>query len=49
MRNAPPALETVSVEVPEAALEAYEAALGSVCASVGFFRDEATGGWRWKG
>jgi ribosomal protein L11 methyltransferase len=45
----PPALETVSVEVPEHALEAYEAALGSVCASVGFFRDDATGTWRVEG
>jgi ribosomal protein L11 methyltransferase len=45
----PPALETVSVEIPEAALEAYEAALGSVCASVGFFLDEATRTWRVEG
>jgi len=45
----PPALETVSVEVPDHALEAYEAALGSVCASVGFFRDEASGRWRVEG
>jgi ribosomal protein L11 methyltransferase len=45
----PPALETVSVEVPEDALEAYEAALGSVCASVGFFLDEATRIWRVEG
>jgi ribosomal protein L11 methyltransferase len=39
------ALETISVEVPEAALETYEAALGSVCATVGLFRDEETGRW----
>jgi ribosomal protein L11 methyltransferase len=45
----PPALETVSVEVPDHALEAYEAALASVCASVGFFLDEATGTWRVEG
>lgn len=45
----PPALETVSVEVPDHALEAYEAALASACASVGFFRDEARGGWRVEG
>jgi ribosomal protein L11 methyltransferase len=45
----PPALETVSVEVPAHALEAYEAALGSVCASVGFFLDEDTGTWRVEG
>jgi ribosomal protein L11 methyltransferase len=45
----PPALETVSVEVPEHALEAYEAAIASVCASVGFFLDEATRIWRVEG
>jgi ribosomal protein L11 methyltransferase len=39
------ALETISVEVPEAALETYEAALGSVCATVGLFHDEETGRW----
>ena len=43
------ALETVSVEVPQAALEAYEAALASVCATVGLFREEATGLWRVEG
>ena len=42
-------LETVAVDVPESALEAYEAALGSVCATVGFFRDDATGLWRVEG
>jgi ribosomal protein L11 methyltransferase len=42
-------LETVSVTVPEAATEAYEAALGSACATVGFFRDHATGDWRVEG
>ena len=41
-RHAVP-LETVSVDVPEAALEAYEAALSSACATVGFFRDQAGG------
>jgi len=45
----PPALETVSVEVPDHALEVYEAALASVCASVGFFRNDATGTWRVEG
>jgi ribosomal protein L11 methyltransferase len=30
-------------------LEAYEAALGSVCETVGFFRDHATGLWRVEG
>jgi ribosomal protein L11 methyltransferase len=49
MIQRPPALETVSVEVPEHALEAYEAALASVCASVGFFLDEATRVWRVEG
>jgi ribosomal protein L11 methyltransferase len=39
------ALETISVEIPEQALEAYEAALASVCGTVGFFLDEATGVW----
>lgn len=43
------ALETVSVQVPEAALEAYELALSSVCASVGFFRDHQTGAWHVEG
>lgn len=42
-------LETVSVVVPETALEAYEAALDSACDTVGFFRDEATGDWRVEG
>ena len=43
------ALETVWVDVPEAALEAYEAALSSACATVGFFRDAAIGMWRVEG
>ena len=34
---------------PEDALEAYEAALGGVCETVGFFRDHATGVWRVEG
>jgi ribosomal protein L11 methyltransferase len=42
-------LETVSVTVSEAALEAYEAALNSVCDTVGFFRDVKTGDWRVEG
>jgi len=42
-------LETIAVDVPESALETYEAALGSICATVGFFRDEATGLWRVEG
>ena len=48
-RHHPALLETVSVTVPEAATEAYEAALASACASVGFFRDHATGDWRVEG
>jgi ribosomal protein L11 methyltransferase len=47
-RRATP-LETVSVNVPEAALEAYEAALSSACATVGFFRDQKTGEWHVEG
>lgn len=35
--------------VPEAALEAYEAALGEACATVGFFLDEASGFWTVEG
>jgi len=49
MKHAPPALETVWVEVPERVLELYEAALESACASVGFFLDEATHTWRVEG
>lgn len=48
-RHAAP-LETLAVEVPDAAVEAYEAALGTVCATVGFFfADEARGIWRVEG
>jgi ribosomal protein L11 methyltransferase len=39
----------VSVDVPEAALKVYEAALSSVCTTVGFFRDDRTGAWRVEG
>src|SRR5277367_2069360 len=49
MRVSVAALEVVSVDVPEAALEAFEAALGSVCATVGFFRDHASTRWRVEG
>jgi len=49
MRSTAAPLETISVDVPEAALEAYEAALGTACATVGFFRDETTGDWRVEG
>jgi ribosomal protein L11 methyltransferase len=49
MKHAPPALETVSVDVPDPALEAFEAAVGSACVTVGFFRDEKAGTWRVEG
>lgn len=43
-------LETVFVEVPDAAVEAYEAALATACETVGFFfADEARGIWRVEG
>jgi ribosomal protein L11 methyltransferase len=42
-------LETVSVSVPEDALEAYEAAFTATCATVGFFLDEDTRIWRVEG
>ena len=42
-------LETVSVTVPEDALEAYEAALATACGTVGFFLDESTGLWTLEG
>jgi ribosomal protein L11 methyltransferase len=48
-RHHPTLLETVAVTVPEVATEAYEAALGTACASVGLFRDHATGDWRVEG
>lgn len=43
------ALETVSVTVPEQAVEAYEAALAQACRTVGFFRDDASGLWTVEG
>jgi len=43
------ALETVSVVVPEEALEAYEAALAQACGTIGFFLDEATRMWTIEG
>jgi ribosomal protein L11 methyltransferase len=48
-RRAATPLETVSIDVPEAALEIYESALSSACATVGFFRDSKTGDWRVEG
>lgn len=43
------ALETVTVVVPEEALEAYEAALAEACGTVGFFKDDDTGLWHVEG
>lgn len=42
-------LETLSVDVPDAALEAYEGALSNVCTTVGFFLDPKSGNWRVEG
>jgi ribosomal protein L11 methyltransferase len=49
MNRHPQPLECLSLTVPDAALEAYEAALGCACETVGFFRDHATGTWRLEG
>ncbi len=50
MRRRAGPLETVSVTVPEAALDAYEAALASVCGTIGFFLDdEDARTWRVEG
>lgn len=50
MRRRAGPLETVWVEVPDEAVEAYEAALSSACDTVGFFfADEARGIWRVEG
>jgi ribosomal protein L11 methyltransferase len=43
------ALETVSVDVPETALEAYEAAMSSVCTGVSFFHNTTMDRWRVEG
>ncbi len=42
-------LETVSVIIPESALEAYEAALSEACGTIGFFLDDATMLWTVEG
>jgi ribosomal protein L11 methyltransferase len=48
-RRAAP-LETLSMDgLPEGAVPAFEAALGTVCATVGLFRDEASDTWRVEG
>jgi ribosomal protein L11 methyltransferase len=49
MRKSPEALERLSLTVTEQALGAYEAALGSVCPSVSFFRNETEGAWEIEG
>lgn len=49
MANHPIPLETVAVNVSEDALEAFEAAFGNACLTVGFFLDEDTGIWRVEG
>jgi ribosomal protein L11 methyltransferase len=42
-------LETLSLKIPEAAVAVYEQALRTVCGTVGFFRDEASGLWQVEG
>ena len=49
MQTRPAALETVFVDVPDTAVEAYEAALASACTTVGFFRNSAETAWRIEG
>jgi ribosomal protein L11 methyltransferase len=49
MSRWPRQLECVSLTVPDDALDVYEAALGGVCETVGFFRDHAAGTWRLEG
>jgi ribosomal protein L11 methyltransferase len=43
------ALETVSVIVPDEAVEAYESALQTACGTVGLFLDDASGLWHIEG
>ena len=42
-------LETITLVVPEHALDAYEAALATACGTVGFFLDERTRIWTIEG
>jgi ribosomal protein L11 methyltransferase len=49
MANHPIPLETVSVDVPEDALEAFESAFLTACQTVGFFLDDDTATWRVEG
>ncbi len=48
-RRAEPLESLVLDGLPEAAVPAFEAALGTVCGSLGLFRDEATDTWRIEG
>ncbi len=50
MRRRAGPIETVSVTVPEAALDAYEAALATSCGTIGFFLDDEDARiWRVEG
>ena len=50
MRRRAGPLETLWVEVPEHALDAYEAAMATACSTVGFFlTDEDARLWRVEG
>jgi ribosomal protein L11 methyltransferase len=42
-------LETIRLEVPEEALEAFEAAMGEACGAIAFFLDEDTRIWTVEG
>jgi hypothetical protein len=46
MRVGATALEIICVEVPEAVLETFEAALSSVYVTAGFFHADANARWR---
>ena len=47
MNRHPPTLETLTLDgLPEEAVPAFEAALQTVCPSVGYFKDDATDTWR---
>jgi ribosomal protein L11 methyltransferase len=49
MRATSALLERIWLDVPEHALEPYEAALRSVCETVGFFHDQSSGNWQIEG
>lgn len=47
MNRHPPTLETLTLDgLPEEAVPAFEAALQTVCPSVGYFKDDATDTWK---